>query len=66
MRKEKYVRKTNETDISIQLNIDGIGKSEVDTGISFFDHMSDQTQFSSQFSLISSDSWSKKERFNCC
>ena len=39
MRREKYVRKTNETDISIQLNIDGIGKSEVDTGISFFDHM---------------------------
>ena len=27
MRKEKHSRKTNETDISVQLNIDGIGKS---------------------------------------
>ncbi|SHI31865.1 imidazoleglycerol-phosphate dehydratase HisB [Parasporobacterium paucivorans] len=32
-------RKTSETDISITLDIDGTGISEVDTGIGFFDHM---------------------------
>ncbi|MFP4697623.1 MAG: imidazoleglycerol-phosphate dehydratase HisB [Eubacteriales bacterium] len=32
-------RETNETDISIKLNIDGTGKSDINTGIGFFDHM---------------------------
>ncbi len=32
-------RKTKETDISLKLNIDGLGKSDIQAGIGFFDHM---------------------------
>ena len=32
-------RKTNETDISLSLNLDGNGKQNISTGIGFFDHM---------------------------
>lgn len=38
-RYSKIVRKTGETDIALSLGIDGNGKTNIDTGIGFFDHM---------------------------
>jgi imidazoleglycerol-phosphate dehydratase len=38
-RKAKIARKTNETDIKIEINLDGVGRYEIDTGIGFLDHM---------------------------
>ena len=35
-------RNTNETRIVLSLNLDGTGKSELETGVDFFDHMLDQ------------------------
>ena len=39
MRTAKVNRKTKETDISCEINIDGTGQNEISTGIGFFDHM---------------------------
>lgn len=44
-------RKTNETDIYIRLNLDGTGKSNISTGIKFFDHMLDQLARHGQMDL---------------
>ena len=42
LRKIQHVRKTNETEISIELNLDGSGKANIQTGLHFFNHMLDQ------------------------
>lgn len=39
MRKASITRNSNETKITIDLNLDGIGSYNIDTGIGFFDHM---------------------------
>ncbi len=38
-RTAKTHRQTKETDVSVELNLDGVGKYEIDTGIGFLDHM---------------------------
>ncbi|TDY12358.1 bifunctional histidinol-phosphatase/imidazoleglycerol-phosphate dehydratase HisB [Meridianimaribacter flavus] len=44
-------RNTKETQIAINLNVDGTGKSNIDTGIAFFDHMLDQIARHGQLDL---------------
>lgn len=39
MRTAKLTRKTSESEIELELNLDGSGQSSVDTGVPFFDHM---------------------------
>ena len=39
MRTAKIKRKTNETDIELEIDLDGTGKSEIDSGCGFLDHM---------------------------
>lgn len=50
-RKTTHVRKTNETDINISLNLDGTGKATISTGLNFFDHMLDQIARHGQIDL---------------
>ena len=42
MRTAKIERKTNETKVLVSVELDGTGRSDVQTGVGFFDHMLDQ------------------------
>jgi imidazoleglycerol-phosphate dehydratase len=42
MRTAKIVRKTNETDVTVTVDLDGTGTHDMQTGIGFLDHMLDQ------------------------
>jgi imidazoleglycerol-phosphate dehydratase len=52
MRTATIARKTNETEISVSINLDGTGTHAMKTGVGFFDHMLDQL---SRHSLIDMD-----------
>lgn len=52
MRKTKFDRKTNETEISVELNLDGTGIFEIHTGIGFFDHMLTQIPVHGLFDMV--------------
>jgi imidazoleglycerol-phosphate dehydratase/histidinol-phosphatase len=51
-RKASHTRNTNETKISIELNLDGKGESSISTGIPFFDHMLEQIAKHGSIDLI--------------
>ncbi len=52
MRVGKIFRETNETKISVEINLDGGGKNSIDSGIGFFNHMLNLFAAHGQFDLI--------------
>lgn len=50
-RETEVSRVTKETDITIKLNIDGTGKTNIETGIGFFGHMLNTLAFHSRFDI---------------
>lgn len=39
MRAEEVKRKTHETEVEVKVNLDGVGRAEISTGVGFFDHL---------------------------
>ena len=52
VRAAKFTRTTKETDIRIELNLDGTGVYQINTGIGFFDHMLTALARHSGFDLV--------------
>ena len=52
-RKAKISRKTKETSINVDLNIDGKGKFKIETGIGFLNHMLEQLSKHSSMDTVS-------------
>ena len=51
MRIGKINRSTNETKIDVEINLDGAGKAEIDSGVGFFNHMLNLFAAHGQFDL---------------
>lgn len=51
MRKSTITRKTKETDVSVELNLDGSGKFDIQAEAKFFKHMLEQFAYHSKFDL---------------
>jgi len=45
-------RQTKETDVTVELNLDGVGKYEIDSGVGFLDHMLTHLSKHSRFDMI--------------
>ncbi len=51
-RTAKIHRKTKETDVTVEINLDGLGKYQIDTGVGFLDHMLTHLSKHSKIDLI--------------
>ncbi len=51
MRTAKIIRKTSETEVAVEINVDGSGDYQIDTGIGFFDHMLTQIAIHGLFDI---------------
>lgn len=51
MRCSSKIRKTLETEVKVDINLDGIGSKSINTGIKFFDHMLEQLAMHASYDL---------------